>query len=47
MSLVLIAFGIYMAVAPTFRATSWVCGRCWLGFLLATATSVVRSTRTR
>src|SRR5947207_13617489 len=46
MSLVLIAFGIYMAVAPTFRAYFMGLWSVLVGvFLLAAATSVVRSTR--
>src|SRR5437762_316963 len=46
MSLVLIAFGIYMAVAPTFRAYFMGLWSILVGvFLLAAATSVVRSTR--
>ncbi len=46
MSLVLIAFGIYMALAPTFRAYFMGLWSVLVGvFLLAAATSVVRSTR--
>src|SRR2546422_2874451 len=46
MSLVLIAFGIYMAVAPTFRAYFMGLWSILVGvFLLGAATSVVRSTR--
>src|SRR5947207_5322675 len=46
MSLVLIAFGIYMVVAPTFRAYFMGLWSVLVGvFLLAAATSVVRSTR--
>src|SRR5205809_1103360 len=46
MSLVLIVFGIYMAVAPTFRAYFMGLWSILVGvFLLAAATSVVRSTR--
>src|SRR5205814_1012484 len=46
MSLVLIAFGIYMAIAPTFRAYFMGLWSVLVGvFLLAAATSVVRSTR--
>jgi len=46
MSFVLIAFGIYMAVAPTFRAYFMGLWSVLVGvFLLAAATSVVRSTR--
>lgn len=46
MSLVLIAFGIYMAVAPSFRAYFMGLWSVLVGvFLLAAATSVVRSTR--
>jgi Zn-dependent protease/CBS domain-containing protein len=46
MSLVLIAFGIYMAVAPTFRAYFMGLWSVLVGvFLLGAATSVVRSTR--
>jgi len=46
MSLVLIAFGIYMAVAPTFHAYFMGMWSVLVGvFLLAAATSVVRSTR--
>ena len=26
---ILIIFGVYMAVAPTFRSPSWASGRCW------------------
>jgi len=45
-SLVLIAFGIYMAVAPTFRAYFMGLWSVLVGiFLLGAATSVVRSTR--
>src|SRR5438132_1673104 len=46
MSLVLIAFGIYMALAPTFRAYFMGLWSVLVGvFLLSAATSVVRSTR--
>jgi Zn-dependent protease len=46
MSLVLIAFGIYMAVAPTFRAYFMGLWSVLVGvFLLVAANSVVRSTR--
>ncbi len=46
MSLVLIAFGIYMAVAPTFRAYFMGLWSVLVGvFLLGAATSVVRSAR--
>src|ERR1051325_2794982 len=46
MSLVLIVFGIYMAVAPTFRAYFMGLWSVLVGvFLLGAATSVVRSTR--
>ena len=46
MSLVLIAFGIYMAIAPTFRAYFMGLWSVLIGvFLLGAATSVVRSTR--
>src|SRR5437016_1532912 len=46
MSLVLIAFGIYMAVAPTFRAYFMGLWSILVGvFLLSAATTVVRSTR--
>jgi Zn-dependent protease/CBS domain-containing protein len=46
MSLVLIAFGIYMVVAPTFRAYFMGLWSVLVGvFLLAAATSVVRTTR--
>ena len=46
MSLVLIAFGIYMAVAPSFRAYFMGLWSVLVGvFLLGAATSVVRSTR--
>jgi Zn-dependent protease/CBS domain-containing protein len=46
MSLVLIVFGIYMAIAPTFRAYFMGLWSVLVGvFLLAAATSVVRSTR--
>jgi Zn-dependent protease len=46
MSLVLIAFGIYMAVAPTFHAYFMGLWSVLVGvFLLGAATSVVRSTR--
>src|SRR5436190_1608409 len=46
MSLVLIAFGIYMAIAPTFRAYFMGLWSVLVGvFLLGAATSVVRSTR--
>ena len=45
MSLVLIAFGIYMALAPTFRAYFMGLWSVLVGvFLLGAATSVVRST---
>jgi len=45
-SLVLIAFGIYMAVAPTFRAYFMGLWSVLVGvFLLGAATSVVRSAR--
>src|SRR6185295_4511845 len=45
-SLVLIAFGIYMAVAPTFRAYFMGLWSVLVGvFLLGAATSVVRSVR--
>src|SRR5205814_10089092 len=46
MSLVLIAFGIYMALAPTFHAYFMGLWTVLVGvFLLGAATSVVRSTR--
>jgi len=46
MSLVLIAFGIYMAVAPTFRAYFMGLWSVLVGiFLLSAATNVVKSTR--
>ncbi len=46
MSLVLIAFGIYMAIAPTFRAYFMGLWSVLVGiFLLGAATSVVRSAR--
>lgn len=46
MSLVLIAFGIYMAVAPTFRAYFMGLWSVLVGlFLLSAATSVVRGAR--
>ncbi len=46
MSLVLIAFGIYMALAPTFRAYFMGLWSALVGvFLLGAATNVVRSTR--
>src|SRR5262245_50446021 len=46
MSLVLIAFGIYMAIAPTFRAYFMGLWSVLVGvFLLGAATSVVRSVR--
>lgn len=46
MSLVLIAFGIYMALAPTFRAYFMGLWSVLVGiFLLGAATSVVRSAR--
>ena len=46
MSLVLIAFGVYMALAPTFRAYFMGLWSVLVGvFLLGAATSVVRSTR--
>jgi len=46
MSLVLITFGIYMAVAPTFRAYFMGLWSVLVGvFLLGAATSVVRSVR--
>lgn len=46
MSLVLIAFGVYMAVAPSFRAYFMGLWSVLVGiFLLAAATSIVRSTR--
>ena len=46
MSLVLIAFGIYMAIAPTFRAYFMGLWSVLVGvFLLSAANSVVRSTR--
>src|SRR6476469_1182030 len=46
MSLVLIAFGIYMAIAPTFRAYFMGLWSVLVGvFLLIAANSVVRSTR--
>ena len=46
MSLVLIAFGIYMVVAPTFRAYFMGLWSVLVGvFLLSAANSVVRSTR--
>jgi Zn-dependent protease len=46
MSFVLIAFGVYMAVAPTFRAYFMGLWSVLVGvFLLGAATSVVRSTR--
>src|SRR5499427_6429806 len=46
MSLVLIAFGIYMALAPTFRAYFMGLWSVMVGvFLLGAATNVVRSTR--
>src|SRR6184192_2176565 len=45
-SLVLIAFGVYMALAPTFRAYFMGLWSVLVGvFLLGAATSVVRSTR--
>ncbi len=45
-SLVLIAFGVYMAVAPTFRAYFMGLWSVLVGiFLLSAANSVVRSTR--
>ncbi|MGZ8842755.1 MAG: site-2 protease family protein [Pyrinomonadaceae bacterium] len=45
-SLVLIAFGVYMAVAPTFRAYFMGLWSVLVGiFLLSAASSVVRSTR--
>ena len=47
MSLVLIAFGVYMALAPTFRAYFMGLWSVLVGiFLLGAATNVVRSTRT-
>src|SRR2546426_5281553 len=46
MSLVLIVFGLYMALAPTFRAYFMGLWSILVGvFLLGAATSVVRSTR--
>src|SRR5205085_10275192 len=46
MSLVLIAFGIYMAIAPTFRAYFMGSWSILVGvFLLSAATNVVRSVR--
>src|ERR1700704_1194064 len=46
MSLVLIAFGLYMALAPTFRAYFMGLWSVLVGvFLLGAATSVVRGTR--
>src|ERR1044071_69999 len=46
MALVLIAFGVYMAVAPTFRAYFMGLWSVLVGvFLLGAATSVVRSAR--
>lgn len=46
MAIVLIAFGIYMAVAPTFRAYFMGLWSVMVGvFLLGAATSVVRGTR--
>jgi CBS domain-containing protein len=46
MSLVLIAFGLYMALAPTFRAYFMGLWSILVGvFLLGAATSVVRSVR--
>src|SRR5437588_276247 len=46
MSLVLIVFGVYMAVAPTFRAYFMGMWSVLVGlFLLSAATSVVKSTR--
>lgn len=46
MSLVLIAFGVYMALAPTFRAYFMGLWSVLVGvFLLGAATSVVRSAR--
>ena len=46
MSLVLIAFGVYMVLAPTFRAYFMGLWSVLVGvFLLSAATSVVRSTR--
>src|SRR5213075_1241461 len=46
MSLVLIAFGIYMAIAPTFRAYFMGLWSVLVGvFLLGAATSVVKSAR--
>jgi Zn-dependent protease len=46
MSLVLIAFGVYMAVAPTFRAYFMGLWSVLVGvFLLGAATTVVRSVR--
>src|SRR5436190_11786834 len=46
MSLVLIAFGLYMALAPTFRAYFMGLWSVLVGiFLLGAATSVVKSTR--
>jgi|ERR1051326_585805 Zn-dependent protease len=46
MSLVLIAFGVYMAVAPTFRAYFMGLWSALVGFfLLGAATNVVRSAR--
>src|SRR5215475_4810587 len=46
MSLVLIAFGVYMALAPTFRAYFMGLWSVLVGiFLLGAATSVVRSVR--
>src|SRR5947207_4215030 len=46
MSVVLIAFGIYMVLAPTFRAYFMGLWSVLVGvFLLSAATSVVRSTR--
>jgi CBS domain-containing protein len=47
MSLVLIAFGVYMALAPTFHAYFMGLWSVLVGvFLLGAATSVVRSVRT-
>src|SRR5437762_14234672 len=46
MALVLIAFGVYMVLAPTFRAYFMGLWSVLVGvFLLSAATSVVRSTR--
>ena len=36
---ILIIFGVYMAIAPTFRPTSWASGRCWVGFFLTLRTA--------